>query len=95
MAARILFSVIALAALSCDVGVRTRTPAYVEVSSPPVEIETAPTVIYGGHATYFYRDHWYYRDHGSWRYYRHEPGILIEHRSRWHSNERHERYNRR
>jgi hypothetical protein len=66
------------------VGVEAHEPAYVEVTSVPVEIESGPWIVYEGRPHYLYHDHWYYRDHGRWRYHRHEPAILIEHRRRIH-----------
>jgi hypothetical protein len=85
--------VVCLALTNCGwwgVGVETREPAYVEVTSAPVEIEAGPVIVYEGRPHYLYHDHWYYRDRGHWRYYRHEPSFLIEHRRRIHGPAHHE-----
>ena len=58
-------------------------PAYVttgavyDAEPAPVNIETYPSVVYEGHPSYFYNNHWYYRDRDShWTYYRQEPPEL-------------------
>ncbi len=58
--------------------------ADVSVTSAPVAYDTYPSYVYGGRPHYFYRDHWYYREGNRWRYYRHEPRELYEHRRRFH-----------
>ena len=86
-----LFSVVAFCGLitGCAWGVEASRPvyvepepAYVEVRAIPVDIEVAPQIVYEGRPTYLYQEHWYYQDGGRWRYYRNEPGVLIEHRRR-------------
>ena len=90
MSSRKLFAVGICAALTagCGWGVEAHgpvvyaEPAYVEVSTVPVDIEVAPVIVYEGRPTYFYQDRWYYREGPRWRYYRHEPSVLIQHRQR-------------
>jgi hypothetical protein len=47
----------------------------------PVDIETYPTVMYGGEPVYFYGNRWWHRDGGRWSYYRDEPAELRSQRA--------------
>jgi hypothetical protein len=49
---------------------------YADTTSAPVDIDTYPSVVYGGQPVYFYGDHWWYRDGARWSYYRDEPAEL-------------------
>ena len=76
------FSAVALAAMTgCYAEADTQPVAYAEVTSAPVGIETAPSVVYEGQPVYLYTDRWYYRHGNSWAYYRHEPPELYRHRT--------------
>ncbi len=92
MTARILFPIVACAALTaCAAGTTWPTvqvtsapaPSYYVDTEAPIGIEAAPQVFYEGRPTYYYQDHWYYRDGQQWRYYRDEPSGLAEHRVRF------------
>lgn len=51
-------------------------PAYVDVDTAPVAIETYPHRVYEGRDVYYYDDHWYYRRGPHWAYYREAPPPL-------------------
>jgi hypothetical protein len=44
--------------------------------APAVDIETYPSVLYGGVAVYYVGGHWYQRGPRGWAYYRQEPPEL-------------------
>jgi hypothetical protein len=56
-------------------------PTYVEASSAPRDLDSAPHCAYEGRTVYYVDSHWYARDRGQWVYYRHEPDELYRHRS--------------
>lgn len=45
----------------------------VYVDEVPVNVESYPSVYYGGTYVYYVGDRWYYRSPRGWAYYRHEP----------------------
>ena len=51
-------------------------PAYVDVDTAPVAIETYPHRVYDGHDVYYYSNRWYYRRGPGWAYYRETPPPL-------------------
>ena len=88
MFSRTTFSIVTCGALAagCGLGVQATAPSAdvqlttAEVDTAPVDIESAPQVVYEGRPTYFYQSQWYYQDGGHWRTYRSEPSGLAEHR---------------
>jgi hypothetical protein len=75
-----VFTIAACSVTGCYAHVDPEPVGYVEVTAAPVDIETYPSVVYGGQPVYFYGDHWWYRDGGRWTYYHDEPAEL--HRQR-------------
>jgi len=55
------------------------TVAYIE-EAPVVNIETYPSVYYGGRYVYWVDNQWYYRGPRGWCYYRSEPRALVSYR---------------
>ena len=56
-------------------------PAYVEATTDPGIVDTAPQYSYEGRTVYYVNNHWYARDRGRWVYYRSEPAPLYRHRT--------------
>jgi len=60
----------------CYASVDPPPVGYAETTAAPVDIETYPSVVYGGEPVYFYGDHWWHRDGGRWTTFRDEPAEL-------------------
>jgi hypothetical protein len=75
-----VFAITACSVTGCYAHVEPEPVGYAEVTAAPVDIETYPSVVYGGQPVYFYGDHWWYRDGARWSYYHDEPAEL--HRQR-------------
>jgi hypothetical protein len=55
---------------------------YAETTAVPVNIQTYPSVTYGGHPNYLYGGRWWYRGNGGrWVYYQREPPELYRQRT--------------
>jgi hypothetical protein len=76
-----ILAVAASALTGCYATVDPQPVDYAETTGAPVDIETYPSVMYGGQPAYFYGDHWWHRDGGRWSYYRSEPAELHQQRA--------------
>jgi hypothetical protein len=77
-----LFGITAAASWGCEVGAYPDN--YYGDDYPSADfVATAEPVYYGGHASYWYHNHWVYQQGGRWGGYAHEPPALAQHRAQY------------